>query len=131
MIDHLSTYTMNFEKTRDFYDRAFATLGYARTLEMVSTWDPEWPTRRMAAYGPAGKSCLWLIEVKEPATPRHYAFVAVDRPAVEAFHKEALAAGGKDDGAPGLRPHYHAHFFGAFVIDPDGNFIEAVCHKPV
>ena len=62
--------------------------------------------------------------------PIHVAFVARTREAVDAFHRAALAAGGKDNGAPGLRPHYHANYYAAFVLDPDGNNIEAVCHRP-
>jgi catechol 2,3-dioxygenase-like lactoylglutathione lyase family enzyme len=129
MIDHLSTYTTRFEEARNFYDKAFAPLGFGRVMEMVSTWDPEWPERRLVAWGPPGKACYWMTEVKEAASPRHVAFVAADRAAVEAFYNEALAAGGRDDGAPGPRPHYHENYYGAFVIDPDGNFNEAVCHR--
>jgi catechol 2,3-dioxygenase-like lactoylglutathione lyase family enzyme len=73
---------------------------------------------------------FWVIEVKQPASPRHVAFTASDRKAVAAFHAAALRVGAKDNGAPGPRPKYHAHYFGAFVLDPDGNNVEAVCHAP-
>ena len=70
------------------------------------------------------------MEVTEPATPRHMAFVAPDHAAVSAFHDAAVATGGQDNGAAGPRPIYHEHYFGAFAIDPDGNNVEAVCHIP-
>lgn len=65
-----------------------------------------------------------------PGTGTHIAFPASSRPAVDAFHKAALAAGARDNGAPGLRPHYHPDYYGAFVFDPDGYHLEAVCHAP-
>jgi catechol 2,3-dioxygenase-like lactoylglutathione lyase family enzyme len=97
---------------------------------MVANWDAQFPERRMCALGPPGKPAFWIIEVKQPASPRHVAFSAPDRSSVAAFHDAALRAGGKDNGAPGLRPIYHEHYFGAFVLDPDGNNVEAVCHSP-
>jgi catechol 2,3-dioxygenase-like lactoylglutathione lyase family enzyme len=128
MIDHLSTYATDYEKTRAFYDAVLPGLGYPRGTEMQTTWDPEWPTRRMCAYGPEGRHVLWLIEVREAVSPRHVAFAAKDRSAVDAFHAAALANGGVDHGAPGPRPHYHESYYGAFALDPDGNNVEAVCH---
>lgn len=130
MIDHLSSYTTDFDAARVFYDGALATLGYGCTFEMVMDEDPDFPGRRARAYGPEGKSCFWVIEVKEAASPRHVAFAAPDRAAVAAFHEAALVAGGKDNGAPGPRPIYHEHYYGSFVLDPDGNGVEAVCHTP-
>ncbi|MFZ5442680.1 MAG: VOC family protein [Myxococcota bacterium] len=128
MIDHLSSYTTSFEASQRFYDESFQALGYGRTASMVATWDQEFPTRRMAAWGPPGRPVFWLIEVKAAATPRHTAFQAKSAAAVEAWFKAALAAGGKDNGGPGPRPQYHPGYFGAFVIDPDGNNVEAVFH---
>jgi len=130
MIDHLSTYTTAFERTRAFYEAALARLGAGVQHEMVTSWDPAFPERRIVAFGPPGKAVFWVIEVSEPATPRHVAFTAPDRAAVAAFHEAALAAGGTDNGPPGPRPIYHEHYFGAFVLDPDGNNVEAVCHAP-
>lgn len=129
MIDHLSTYTTSFEVAQKFYDEALAPLGYARTAGMVATWDAEFPNRRMAAYGPPKKRVVWLIEVKEPASPRHLAFQAPSRKAVTDFFEAALKAGGKDNGEPGPREQYHPTYYGAFVLDPDGNNIEAVHHS--
>ena len=128
MIDHLSTYTTKFEAAQRFYDAALAPLGYGRVMEMVATWDGEFPNRRMCAYGPPGKPTLWLAEVKQAASPRHIAFVAPSRPAVHAFFDAALKAGGRDNGGPGEREQYHPTYYGAFVLDPDDNNVEAVVH---
>src|SRR5687767_15054417 len=117
MIDHLSTYTTHYEATRAFYDAVLPLLGYPRVHEMVGEWDPSWPTRRMCAYGPEGRYVLWLAEVRDPATPRHIAFVAKDRAAVDAFHAAGLAAGGTDNGAPGERPIYHPGYYSSFLLD--------------
>ena len=129
MIDHLSTYATDFEATKRFYDAALAVLGYTVQTEMVMDWDKELPGRRVCAYGP-NRPVFWVVEVREAASPRHVAFVAADRDAVQRFHSAALEAGGTDHGAPGPRPQYHEHYFGAFALDPDGNNVEAVCHKP-
>lgn len=130
MIDHLSTYATDYIATRDFYVAAFAPLAFPLLFEEVTSWDAQWPTRRMCAFGPEGKPIFWVIETVEPASPRHTAFVAPNRDAVADFYHAGLAAGGQDNGAPGLRPIYHEHYFGAFLLDPDGNNVEAVCHTP-
>jgi catechol 2,3-dioxygenase-like lactoylglutathione lyase family enzyme len=83
---------------------------------------------KVGGYG-REKPDFWLHESKETGPGRHYAFVARSRAEVDAFHAAAMAAGGKDNGAPGIRAHYHPDYYGAFVIDPDGNNVEAVCHK--
>jgi catechol 2,3-dioxygenase-like lactoylglutathione lyase family enzyme len=80
--------------------------------------------------GTQGKPFFWISSGGQPAGHMHIAFTAPDRATVDAFYKAAIAAGGKDNGAPGLRPHYHANYYGAFVLDPDGHNIEAVCHGP-
>lgn len=129
MIDHLSSYTVNYEISKNFYEKAFAPLGYTLQMEFVAEWNADFPTQKMCAFG-VDKATYWLIEVKEPATPRHIAFAAKTRADVDAFYDAAIKAGGKDNGAPGLRPHYHENYYGAFIIDPDGNNIEAVCHCP-
>ena len=130
MIDHVSTYATNFAATKQFYEAALQPLGYGMQHEMQTTWDEEFPERRICAFGPSGKLAFWVIEVKQAASPRHIAFSAPDRSSVAAFHEAALRAGGKDNGVPGPRPIYHEHYFGAFVLDPDGNNVEAVCHVP-
>ena len=80
--------------------------------------------------GPKGKPSLWLFQTSEKPAPLHLAFTAENRQQVQDFYRAALEAGGKDNGAPGLRPHYHPNYYGAFVIGPDGHNVEAVCHRP-
>jgi catechol 2,3-dioxygenase-like lactoylglutathione lyase family enzyme len=128
MIDHLSTYAIDYERTRTFYDAVFATLGYTVQVDTTTDWDESFPTRRITAYGPAGKGAFWIIESLVEYTPRHVALTATSRAMVDAFHVAGLAAGGTDHGAPGVRPIYHPKYYGAFLLDPDGNNIEAVCH---
>ncbi|NOK14051.1 VOC family protein [Corallococcus exercitus] len=128
MIDHLSFYATDFAASKAFYEAVLPSLGAGLVMEMTATWDAEFPTRRMAAFGPPQRPVLWLIETKTPASPRHVAFTASGPEAVDGFHQAALKAGGKDNGAPGKRPHYHAGYYGAFVLDPDGNNVEAVHH---
>jgi len=83
-----------------------------------------------AGFGANGKPDFWIGGEGGIDRPLHVAIVAKDRATVDAFYQAALAAGGRDNGSPGLRPHYHAHYYGAFVLDPDGHNIEAVCHAP-
>jgi catechol 2,3-dioxygenase-like lactoylglutathione lyase family enzyme len=130
MIDHLSSYTTNYPGARAFYVAALGSLGHKIHTEMVASWDPTFPERRCCAFGEE-RPLFWVIEAREPATPRHVAFTASSRAAVQDFHRAALEAGGRDHGKPGLRPEYHEHYFGGFVLDPDGNNVEAVCHQAV
>jgi catechol 2,3-dioxygenase-like lactoylglutathione lyase family enzyme len=127
MIDHTGVQMSRPEVSRRFYDQALAPLGYA----VLMVVPPEFTKGRVVlGYGVAPKADFWLAE-GTPNEPRlHVAFRAESRAMVDAFHRAALAAGGKDNGAPGLRPHYHQHYYGAFVLDPDGHNIEAVCHQP-
>ena len=130
MINHLSLVVADIERSRAFYDRVLATLDSRRVMNFdhegrhASSWGPseERPVFWVASYPSAGAG-------PQPPPGQHIAFAAADRAAVDAFHAAALAAGGTDDGAPGLRPHYHANYYGAFAIDPDGHRIEAVCHE--
>lgn len=132
MIDHISSYAADYPGAKRFYEAVLPVLGYAMNAELVADWDTEFPTRRACAFGPGEKPIFWVIEVKQEnaATPRHIAFSAQDRAAVDSFHEAALGAGAPDNGGPGLRPEYHEHYYGAFVFDPDGNNVEAVCHTP-
>lgn len=130
MIDHLSTYATDFEATKAFYTAAFAPLGYSVQSEFVAEWNPDFPTQHMAGFGKDGKPSFWVIEVKNAYTPRHIAFAAPNRAAVDAFYAQALKTGARDNGKPGLREMYHPNYYGAFVFDPDGNNVEAVCHGP-
>ncbi len=120
IIDHLSLRVVDFARSKAFYRAALEPLG----LHVLHESDPG-----TAGFGAAGNDDFYLVEGGGPSRV-HLAFLAPDRPAVDAFHAAALAAGGTDNGAPGLRPQYHADYYGAFVLDPDGNNVEAVCHTP-
>lgn len=121
MIDHTGVNVGDFEASRRFYTTALAPLRYELLLELYDT---------VAGFGEQGKPDFWIAQ-GEPNTPRvHVAFHADTRQKVDAFYEAALDAGGRDNGAPGLRPQYHSDYYGAFVLDPDGHNIEAVCHTP-
>ncbi len=127
MIDHTGVSVSNPKLSRNFYERALAPLGYTVLMEI-----PLQHTGGVVVLGlgVAPKPDFWVHE-GTPQTPRvHIAFRATSRNQVDEFYAAALGAGGKDNGAPGPRPHYHANYYGAFVLDPDGHNIEAVCHDP-
>ena len=126
MIDHTGISVKDFEASKAFYDKVFAPLG-AKLLYMVP--DQYTGGVKVGGYG-REKPDFWLHETADTGPGRHYAFKARTRAEVDAFHEAAIAAGGRDNGAPGLRPHYHPNYYGAFVFDPDGNNVEAVCHAP-
>lgn len=119
IFDHLSLAVSDIKKSRAFYEKALAPLGIAVRMEFDGS----------IGMGLEGQPRLWIFESKEPQRPMHIAFSSPDRKTVAAFHEAALTAGAKDNGAPGLRPDYHPHYYGAFALDPDGHNIEAVCHK--
>jgi catechol 2,3-dioxygenase-like lactoylglutathione lyase family enzyme len=120
MLDHITLHVADHARSKAFYRQALAPLDYALVMEFGEA----------AGFGVAGKPDFWIGQAA-PVTDRvHVAFQAKDRATVAAFHAAALAAGGRDNGAPGLRPHYHPSYYGAFVLDPDGHNIEAVCHAP-
>ncbi len=129
MIDHYTLLVSDYERSKAFYLAALAPIGYAVVMEMTAEQMPELKGKA-GGFGPNGKPYLWL-RPSASVTPTHLAFAAPDRASVDAFHKAAMAAGATDHGAPGLRPHYHPNYYGAFVIDPDGYNIEVVCHAPV
>jgi catechol 2,3-dioxygenase-like lactoylglutathione lyase family enzyme len=125
MLDHIGFPVSDFARAKAFYAQALKPLGIALVMELT----PE--QSRGGAFAGFGESRIpyfWLQTSGTPGKGLHVAFRAKDRATVDAFYQAALAAGGKDNGAPGLRPHYHAHYYGAFVLDPDGHNIEAVCH---
>lgn len=127
MIDHIGFPVSDYARAKAFYLAALAPLGYALVMEVT----PEQTGGPAAAgFGAGGKPDLWISGEGGLDRPLHVAIAAKDRATVDAFHRAALAAGGRDNGAPGLRPHYHANYYGAFVRDPDGHNIEAVCHAP-
>jgi len=119
MIDHLILKVKNLAKSRQFYEQALAPLNLVLVMEFPGG----------LALG-REKPELGLTESHFPHTAVHLAFTSPDRFSVDAFYEAALAAGARDNGAPGLRPEYHLDYYGAFVLDPDGNNIEAVCHRP-
>lgn len=127
MIDHTGLNMSNPETSKKFYDRALAPLGYTMLTEI-----PKEHTGGIAVfgYGVAPKPDFWLAEGKANEPRIHIAFRADSREQVDEFYRAAIAAGGRDNGPPGPRPHYHANYYGAFVLDPDGHNIEAVCHTP-
>ncbi len=125
MLDHMTFRVRDLAATRRFYEKALAPLGYKLGHEA------EHDGVRMLGFVHEGKFDTWFVEAPEnPSGPTHLAWHAVSRDAVDAFYAAAIANGGRDNGPPGLRPHYHAHYYGAFVLDPDGNNVEAVCHEP-
>ena len=127
MIDHTGVNVSDYERAKQFYAQALAPLGYALVMEVPRQYTGG---VGVAGFGEGGKPDFWIHEAP-PNQPRvHVAFRAAARAVVDAFHGAALAAGGKDNGAPGPRPHYHRDYYGAFVLDPDGHNVEAVCHTP-
>lgn len=127
MIDHTGIIASNFEKSKVFYVDALAAIGYQLLAELPASITGH---SDVAGYGEPPKSDFWVSKGTPNNPPVHIAFRVVTRAQVEAFYKAAIAAGGRDNGAPGLRPHYHPNYYSAFVLDPDGHNIEAVCHTP-
>ena len=125
MLDHVGLAVADIESAKAFYVGALAPLGIALLYELTAA---ETGAEAHAGFGAAGKAFFWIGTGDRPKGGAHVAFTARSRADVDAFYRAALAAGGRDNGAPGLRPHYHANYYGAFVIDLDGNNIEAVCH---
>jgi catechol 2,3-dioxygenase-like lactoylglutathione lyase family enzyme len=126
MLDHVSVGVTDLDRSRRFYDAALRPLGLVRTLDFEG---------RGSDYGfAAGQIGVEFTITREagvaPAQGVHVCFRAPDRHAVHAFHAAAVGAGGRDDGPPGLRTRYHADYYAAFVLDPDGHRVEAVCHTP-
>ena len=120
MFDHVKFGVTDYTASKAFFLKALEPLGVAVVQEGSLGVE----------LSADGKNSLCLYRTEEKPAHLHLAFVAVNRQQVEAFHRAALEAGGKDNGAPGLRPHYHANYYAAFVIGPDGHNIEVVCHEP-
>lgn len=127
MIDHTGLHVKDPVKARKFYEAALAPLGYKMMTEVPKEFTGG---KTVLGFGVPPKDDFWVIECSEDGPRNHTAFRAESRAIVDAFYKAALAAGGRDNGAPGPRPHYHKHYYGAFVLDPEGHNIEAVCHTP-
>jgi catechol 2,3-dioxygenase-like lactoylglutathione lyase family enzyme len=126
VIDHVGLNVSDWGKSKRFYDAAMGALG-AKLLMMVPM--EHTGGKHVGGYG-WRRPVFWLAESSDTGPGRHYAFQTEGRAEVDAFHAAAIAAGGRDNGAPGIRAHYHPDYYGAFVLDPDGNNIEAICHRP-
>ncbi|WOB08712.1 VOC family protein [Piscinibacter gummiphilus] len=122
MIDHIGFGASDYDASMKFFQAALAPLGYKVVMEG--------PPGAGAGLGNAHAPELWISPSAQKPAPLHLALRAETRADVDAFYKAAMAAGGKDNGGPGLRTHYHPNYYGAFVIGPDGHNVEAVCHKP-
>jgi catechol 2,3-dioxygenase-like lactoylglutathione lyase family enzyme len=126
MIDHLGFPVSDYARSKAFYERALAPLGYVLVMEVQQNEHDA----KAAGFGANGKPDVWIGGEGGLERALHVAITAKDRAAVDAFYLAAIAAGGKDNGAPGIRAHYHPNYYAAFVLDPDGHNIEAVCHAP-
>ena len=126
MIDHMGLPVTDFARSKKFYARALEPLGFRVVMEVSLSDDGE---DGYAGFGDE-RPHFWIGTGKPLVGRLHVAFEAKNRAAVRAFYEAAIAAGGKDNGSPGLRPHYHENYYGAFVLDPDGHNIEAVNHLP-
>lgn len=120
MIDHVSVKVSDYNASREFFEKVLAPLGFELVMEFGG---------EAAGFGRDGQAQFWVVD-GEAGGPIHIAFKAPDRFAVDAFHKAAIESGATDNGGPGLREHYHENYYAAFVLDNDGNNVEAVCHVP-
>jgi catechol 2,3-dioxygenase-like lactoylglutathione lyase family enzyme len=122
MLDHVTIGVSNIERSKTFYNKALRPLDIEPLYAEGDTF---------AGYGTDRKAFFWIGLRQSILSGVHIAFAAKDRAVVDVFHAAALAAGGRDNGAPGLRPRYHANYYGAFILGPDGHNVEAVCHAAV
>lgn len=127
MLDHITFGVGDFDRAIAFYDQALAPLGVTRLAMVTAEMSGG---EAFAGYGEAGRPYFWFHGAGATTGTMHVAFAAASRAMVDAFHAAALAAGGTDNGAPGLRPHYDPDYYGGFVLDPEGRNIEAVCRAP-
>lgn len=123
MLDHIGVTVPDLARALGFYDLALAPLGLGRVMAF-----PDEGPAVSVGYGTAGKPFFWVSAGAAASGPIHVAFAAADPAAVRVFHAAGLAAGGVDNGAPGLRPQYHPRYYAAFLLDPEGNNVEAVSH---
>jgi catechol 2,3-dioxygenase-like lactoylglutathione lyase family enzyme len=128
MIDHIGLSVADYPRAKAFYDAVMPTIGASCVMTLTAA--DTGGTYEGAGYGLNGKSSFWIGIGGRTKGSLHIAFVAESRAAVDAFYAAAIAAGGSDNGPPGIRAHYHPNYYGAFVFDLDGHNIEAVCHKP-
>jgi catechol 2,3-dioxygenase-like lactoylglutathione lyase family enzyme len=122
MLDHIGLDVEDYERSRSFYEQALAPLGLRLMME---------PIPGIGGFGDGRRPFFWIgTGRRSPQSGVHVAFEAGDRATVDAFHSAALDAGATDNGAPGVREIYHPNYYGAYVLDPDGNNVEACCHRP-
>lgn len=126
MIDHTGVVASDFQASKAFYEKALAPIGYTLLMDLSAAVTGH---ADVAGFGEAPKPDFWISSGTPNRPPVHVAFRVASRSLVDAFHQAAIQAGGTDNGPPGLRPHYHPNYYGAFVLDPDGHNIEAVCHE--
>lgn len=126
MIDHTGVVVSDFNKSKSFYTQALQPIGYTLLMEFPASVTGH---TDVAGFGEVPKPDFWISRGTANKPPIHIAFRVASRAMVDAFYQAAMGAGGVDNGAPGLRPHYHPNYYGAFVLDPDGHNIEAVCHE--
>ncbi len=126
MIDHTGIIVSDFERSKKFYTDTLAAIGYTLIVELPASVTGD---ANVAGFGENGKPDFWVISGTPNKPPIHVAFRVNKRETVEAFHKAGLIAGSNDNGQPGIRPHYHPNYYGAFIHDLDGHNIEAVCHE--
>jgi catechol 2,3-dioxygenase-like lactoylglutathione lyase family enzyme len=119
MFDHLGIGVTNLDESKGFFLKALAPLNVSIVMDVGEA----------VGLGREGKPSFWLGATEDKPAPLHIAFTAASRKQVDAFYRAAIAAGAQDNGPPGLRPHYHANYYGAFVIGPDGHNVEVVCHN--
>lgn len=127
MIDHTGIVASDFDKSKKFYSSVLSTIGYSLLMEFPASVTGH---TDVAGFGEPPKPDFWISKGAPNNPPIHVAFRVGTRVQVDAFFKAAIAAGARDNGQPGLRPHYHPNYYGAFVLDADGHNIEAVCHEP-
>lgn len=128
MIDHMGISVSDYAKSRAFYDAIMPTIGAACCMEVTA--EETGGIYEGAGYGVGGKPSFWIGIGGALRGRLHVAFSAPDRASVDAFYAAAIKAGATDNGPPGIRAHYHPNYYGAFVLDPDGHNVEAVCHRP-
>jgi len=119
VFDHIGIGVSDLKASKAFFLRALSSIGVQAVMEFPDS----------VGLGQGQKPSFWLHPTEGKPLSIHLAFTAADRKQVDVFYREALAAGGKDNGPPGLRPHYHANYYAAFVFGPDGHNVEVVCHK--
>ena len=126
MLDHIGLAVADFERSKSFFIDALAPLDITLLMEVTAE---QTGGDAHAGFGTEQKAFFWIGNGRKPTNGVHVAFTAKSRSQVDAFYQAALTTGGRDNGPPGLRPQYHPNYYGAFILDADGNNIEAVCHQ--